>query len=250
MALNVLINTFENEYYCPSIHLVYEFSEVTPQNANAIVWRDVEIQVYSQDTTSTMGLFNPDGVQVGTNITSYGSGSAAKWAFTIPMDTFKMYCEPGNFWELRLDDGTTILAEFDLSVAILYDENGVPIIPIPKLDVVYDSDTSIVESVTFNWFYFGSDGTTTYNLTDSEQVNRIIGYDEFCMQDYQDNDASSLTSYMFREPNPEHPTAGGMQGDLITAHTLLPGIIEANIFNDMSYSFGLNGVQCSRADYE
>jgi hypothetical protein len=252
MALNVLLNSNGIEFYCPSKDLKYEIAkDETLLIANDNSWRNIEIRVYSHDNISTVGLFTPGGTQVGSDLASYGSGSATKWAFTIPMDTFKMYSESGNFWELRLNDGTTVLAEFDLSVAILCDENGVPIIPIPEPDIVYDSATSIVESVTFNWFYFGLDGTTKYNLTDSDQVSRIIGYDEFCMQGYEGNNGSSnLISYMFREPNPEYPKAGGMKGNLITAHTLRPEIIKDNLFNDMSYSFGLNGIQCISSDLE
>ena len=124
------------------------------------------------------------------------------------------------------------------------DDNGIPVIPIQKPVIEHNNTTPVVKSITFQWFYFGSNGTTEYNLTNSNQIHRILGYDEFCIQGHIE---LTIVSYMFREPNIEILRTSGMEGNLITAHT---EILKDNFFIDISYSFGLNNIQCIRSDSE
>jgi hypothetical protein len=241
MALNVLWNTDDRIYYSPSMGISYGHQkDAQVQDSSDVRWRDAEIRIYSHDTTSQVGLFRPDGEQVGDFVTSYGN-SSVKWAFSISMDELNAYATPRNIWQLRKNDPQrTIIALFDLSVAIITDSLGNPIIPLidPAITTITDGET--IETLDMNWYYFGKDGTTRHTLTDAEQLDRLLKKSEFWFQGFSAED-DYYETYMFREAG--NQGLGGMIGDLIQITDISPALQETEFFDSMGYSFGLYGVE-------
>jgi len=242
MALNVLWNTNNRFYYSPSIGISYVYQkDAQVQVSSDVRWENVGISIHSHDTTSQVGLFRPDGEQVGDFVTSDGSNSSVKWAFSISMDEFNAYATPRSIWQLRKNDPQrTIIALFDLSVAIITDSFGNPIIPMidPSITTITDGDT--IETLDMNWYYFGKDGITRYTLTDAEQLDRLLKKSDFWFQGFSAED-DHYETYMFREAGTQG--FGGMTGDLIQITNISPALQETEFFDNMGYSFGLYGVE-------
>jgi hypothetical protein len=241
MALNVLWNTNNRFYYSPSIGISYVYQkDAQVQVSSDVRWENVGISIYSHDTTSQVGLFRPDGEQVGDFVTSYGN-SSVKWAFSISMDEFNAHATPRSIWQLRKNDPQrTIIALFDLSVAIITDSFGNPIIPMidPSITTITDGDT--IETLDMNWYYFGKDGVTRHTLTDAEQLDRLLKKSDFWFQGFSTED-DHYETYMFREAG--NQGFGGMTGDLIQITNISPALQETEFFDNMGYSFGLYGVE-------
>ncbi|MDY0290524.1 MAG: hypothetical protein RBR15_17005 [Sphaerochaeta sp.] len=242
MALNVLANTQGGTRYTPSIGISYFYDDDThPASSSDICWGNAEIRVYSHDTTSTVGLFRPDGVQVGKYVASYGSNSSAKWSFTLSLSDLKQFANPREIWLLRKEDGT-IIAQFDLSIAILTDSLGNPIIPlIAPTTVISASDQESIETLEMNWYYFEPDGVTKHPLTNLSQINRFVDKNTFWFQGKSKADNNHFESYLFRKAGTGG--FGGMQGDLMHITDISPLLTEDCFFVNMGYDFSLYTIE-------
>jgi hypothetical protein len=240
MALNVLWNTDDRIYYSPSIGISYRYQkDAQVLDSSDVRWGNAEIRIYSHDTSTEVGLFRPDGEQVGDFVTSYGN-SSVKWAFPISMDEFNDYATPRDIWQLRKnDEQRTIIALFDLSVAIITDSLGNPIIPLIDPLITNSSDGQKIDTLDMSWYYFGKDGTTRHALTDAEQLDRLLK-SEFWFQGFSTED-NYYETYMFREAG--NQGFGGMEGDLIHITDISPALQEAEFFDNLGYSFGLYGIE-------
>lgn len=243
MAVNVLMNSHEvspevMEYYRPNIGVGYRYDEAaTVESSDDIEWMDLGIAIYSHDTASTAGLFRPDGVQVGSYITSYGTNSSVKWAFTISREEFEQYAQPRELWRLKTTDNV-VLAEFDLSVMMPLDDRGNPIIPLMSMSVdPKTEDPSLIDSVDFDWFYFSPDGTTKNRLTDADQLDRLLDGDDFWFQ------KSGVTYMLGRNYTAEQPGAGGMEGDLTRIDSFAPDFPVSAFFQNFGYHFSLYNIE-------
>lgn len=247
MALNVLLNTKQNpstsswDYYAVGLSMGYHTDLSSHASTSADVsWNsDVSINIYSHDTTSQASLFTPSGDNLnGEGIFPAAQvNSATKFFVNVPMSTFTAQALPGEFWELRNESGE-VLASFDMSVAMLTDDSGYPIMPIMEPSYSLEDGTAEIDTVDFNWFYFLSDGTTRVALEDTAVLDELIGKSEFHLQANTDG-----VTYMYREPG--GGGAGGMVGDILTAHTFSPTLTESSFTSEVSAGYRFTLLRCS-----
>ncbi len=251
MALNVLLNTDPStyDYYAVGLTMGYHTNlPFSPPTAADMDWNSyISINVYSNDETSNASLFTPSGENLNGdgNFPASQVGSATKFFVDVPMSTFKAGALPGEFWELRNDSGD-VLARFDMSVAMLTDNDGYPIMPIMKPTYTLKTGTTDIDTVSFNWFYFLPDGTTRVDLDDISDLENLIGKQEFSIQA---NDVGE--TYMYREP--EEDGGGAMEGDIATAHTFTPDFAESSFNTNVSAAYRFTLMGCSTewgSDYE
>lgn len=242
MALNVLWNTDYSNYYSPAIVVSYMYQEdAVIQTSSDIEWNAIEIQIYSHDTTTKMGLFRPDGVQVGEFKSSYGANSSVKWSFRISADDFNTHAKPREMWQLRKDDSQrTIIALFDLSVAIMKDAMGNPIIPLIDPKMTLKSDGTTISTLEMNWYHFDKNGENKQKLTDADQLDRLLIKSEYWFQG-SSKAANTYVTYMFRDG--KNNNIGGMKGDLNSITDISPHLQESEFFDNMGYNFGLYGIE-------
>ena len=247
MALNVLLNTNPdpevNDYYAIDLRMSYRTQlGSSVQNSAQVDWAsDVKLRIYSSDTTSKASLFTPDGTNLkgaGVFVDPNGEYNAVQYEFPISFEDFKTHAQPEQFWELR-DDSDTVLASFDMSVAMLLDDQDYPIIPITEPTYTLDEGGAVIDTVDFNWFYFESDGTTKHELTDPVLLEDIIGKTEFYLQT---NSTNPVVTYMYREPGTGGN--GGMEGDVATAYSFSPTLTKT-AFQNVSCGYRFTLFRCS-----
>ena len=247
MALNVLMNTNTetSEYYAVSVSLSYSTDILNPiETAEAIQWDHVAINIYSRDVTSRASLFTPDGTNLsgeGVFNDPYGPQSATQWCFQIPLTTFKEHAAPKALWKL-LDENGTELGAFDLSVAMITDNQGNPIIPIAQPDyTVKPEDAAIVDTISFHWYYFDKDGVTKHPLNDPELLLQILGKQEIHLQINSTNSSEQTVTYMY-DRETDWNSCCSMTGDLATAADFKPALPVSRFQGsvDLGYRFVLN----------
>lgn len=209
MAINILTNTHEDVYYAPALSLRYDLNDTAD-------WGRVSLSVYSREYTKKAALFTPQGVNLnysGDYKAGFGERSSVQWEVGLPLQDFIEKAKKGDMWLLKDEDGT-VLAEFDFSIALVLDDNDNPIVPrIEPTYTVKADDSSLVDTLSFNWYYMDSDGTTTIPMTDEDELASLVLNNSLYM-DYHSGDSSQGT-YMFRPRG----SGGcyGMQGTLLAA---------------------------------
>lgn len=209
MAINILANTHEEIYYAPSLVFKYDLGDSTS-------WGFVDLYVFSNDYTSKAALFTPQGVNMnysGDYKEGYGPQSSVQWSVRLPLQDFLAKSKKGEMWELKDEQGV-VLAAFDFSIALVLEEEGNPIIPCIEPTYTVQADNPLlVDTLSFNWFSMGLDGTTKNPITDEDQLARMVSKNMIHM-DLHTGDSSRGT-YMFRTPG--EGGAFGMEGSLMEA---------------------------------
>lgn len=252
MAVNVLKNTDFNgveDYFAVSISIEY-FTELDGviNNSSDVIWEPLGIDIYSNNNSTSASLFTPDGENLhgeGVFVNAFGPQSAVQWGVRIPLEKFIEQAEPRKLWQLRAESGQ-VLAEFDLSVAILTDNSGYPIIPL--VSPTYEEVDSNIELLNFNWFHFMSDGTTRIELENQSILDRIIGKQEFFFQKNRNTDEEITVTYMYRDPG--EGGVGGMKGDIATSYDFVPALPVERFHKNMSMGYRFTLFRCRTGWYE
>ena len=206
MAVNTLYNTAsDGTFYAPGMLMQYELS-----NAGTVAWRDLELWVYSNQYDEDAALISPSGENLmdGEFSQAQGTQSAVQWFVPLPIEEVLSSAQSGALWGLVNEDGEQ-LAAFDFSVAFVLDEDGYPIIPmIDPTYTVSSIHSDRVESIDFNWFYYGPDGQRNAILPGS-------GIADLLRELYID---CPTGTYMIRNSLDTTQGVYRMQGDLFSVH--------------------------------
>ncbi len=208
MALNILANTHEEHFYAPSLSFSY-----ARDDARDVNWGTIDVRVYSDDYESEAALFDPEGTMLSSGYTlGYGADSAVQWNAGLSLSEFLQHATKDNMWTLKREDGTQ-LAAFDLSVALVMDNEGNPIIPcIDPTYVVKEDDPSLVERINMNWFYYDLDGTTKHPITEESPIASLIDESFLSMDVLVSGDG--FGTYMIRSRG--SGMIFGMDGDIFS----------------------------------
>lgn len=193
----------------------------------------IEMHIYSHDSDTKMQLFYPDGSVINDDWRYFNQGeqSAAKWFTVLSAEEFDTHAVPGALWPLKSEHGET-LAEFDMSVAIVRDQLGTPMLPIPFLEYRYDGDS--VESIGINWQYFAADGVTRQTIHDATLLERLIGRNTVHFQ-------NNTTTYMFDRDSWDS-SGGSLTGDLREAWIEGPDLSGSDLIGQIGFRFALYSV--------
>ncbi|MDY0288561.1 MAG: hypothetical protein RBR15_07045 [Sphaerochaeta sp.] len=201
MAINILRNTHEDVFYAPALSLEYDFDKTED-------WGMVGLRVYSRDITSKAALFDPQGTNMigpGEYKMGYGEDSSVQWEFRISLPDFLAKAKKGDMWSLE-NEGGEVLGNFDFSMALVLDELKNPIVPCIKPTYTTNKDDStLVDSISFNWFYTDPDGTTQREITDDDKLEALVDKSLFWM-------GCNDETYMFRDTS--NGWGSGMSGSL------------------------------------
>jgi hypothetical protein len=245
-VINTLINTDLNtgEAYRMRMTIKYKsnYGETITSSAD-VLWDYIGIGISGGDETSNAALFAPDGKNLngeGLFPSAEGPQSEIQWGASISLATLKKYAKPGQFWRL-VDDKGSVLASFDLSLAIIVDDYGYPMIPFPMPTYTLKSDSNNLESVNLNWFYFHPDGVTKEEINDLSLVQKFIGDVGFQKNPTDEGDLLPVT-YCYRDPDPSMGSGfGSIEGDNSTAYNFVPDLSERAFLSrmDIYYDFAL-----------
>lgn len=174
MALNILGNTHEEHFYAPSLSFSYSRDDASDVNWGGTIGG---VRVYSDDHESIAALFDPpEGAMISSSYRiGYGVNSSVQWSARLSLSEFLQLATKDNIWTLKTEDETQ-LAAFDLSVALVMDdEGGNPIIPcIDPTYAVKEDDPSLVDRIDMNWFYYELDGVTKHPITAESPIASLI----------------------------------------------------------------------------
>lgn len=252
MAVNVLKNTDFNgveDYFAVSISIEY-FTELDRaiNTSSDVIWEPLGIDIYSNNNSARASLFTPNGENLhgeGVFVNAFGPQSAVQWGVRIPLEKFNEEAKPRELWQLRSENGQ-VLAEFDLSVAMLTDDSGYPIIPL--VSPTYEEVDSNIEILNFNWFHFMPDGTTRVELDNQSALDRIIGKQEFWFQKNSNTHEEITVTYMYREPG--EGGFGGMNGDIVTSYDFVPSLPVDRFYKNMSMGYRFTLFRCRTGWYQ
>ena len=207
MALNILGNTHEEHFYAPSLSFSYSRDDASDVN-----WGTIGVRVYSDDHESIAALFDPEGTRISSSYRiGYGVNSSVQWSARLSLSEFLQLATKDNIWTLKTEDETQ-LAAFDLSVALVMDDEGNPIIPcIDPTYAVKEDDPSLVDRIDMNWFYYELDGTTKHPITPDSPIASLIEESSLYMDIQVDE---NYGTYMLRSRG--SGGAFGMEGDIFS----------------------------------
>lgn len=211
MAINTLWNTQDiDTFYAPG--LTFEYSMDETQSIN---WGRVGINVYSKDYTSSAALFDPEGNGLMSSYQQgYGPQSSVQWAAVLSSQEFFRLAEPGNLWFLATEDNRQ-LAAFDLSLALVMDADGNPIIPFfEPTYTTKEDDSTLVERIDLNWYYYSLDGSIKNRITSDSEYAFLIEQHSFFM----DKRTGTGGTYMIRDRNINYQGNFGMKGDIFSLY--------------------------------
>ncbi|MFA6732616.1 MAG: hypothetical protein WCS07_07750 [Sphaerochaeta sp.] len=207
MAVNTLYNTAsDGTFYAPGMLVQYELTD-----AGTVAWRDLELWVYSNQYDERAALISPSGENLMNDefVQAQGTNSSVQWFASLPVEEVLSSAQSGALWGLVNEDGEQ-LAAFDFSVAFVLDEDGYPIIPM--IDPTYtlsDTDSNYVESIDFNWFYYGPDGQRNAILPGSDIAGLLRELYIDC----------PTGTYMLRDSLDTNQGVYRMQGDFFSVNT-------------------------------
>ncbi len=241
MVFNLIRNIDRNtpdQYYTEGVSLDVSLDELKSSlseytSSSEIPFRRMGINIYSHDSETEMQLFYPDGTVIHDDFRFFNQGtqSAAKWFTVLSLEDFNDHAVPGALWPLKNSSGE-ILAEFDLSVSIVRDQTGTPMVPIPFLEYQFDGEGDMVESIVMKWQYFASDGETPQTIADLALLEYMIDPNTTHFQN------GVPTTYGFDRCCWGNG-AGSFSGDLFEAFVDGPDLFQSDLISQIGYRFAL-----------